>query len=1739
MNKKILWITSFYFLIFFLDMCQKNERVMSKEKKKELERNPKNSQNQHDKKKTHHMKDKYQLNIKDKEEKKRRKKNRKMKNDYLIQKNNSLLNLSYNRNQDIYKNIQNKQKFKTDIILNSFLQNNLSNILTDDIENYIKKYTESNRIMYIQFKYIYLQSLNIIVYFVHPNSTYRSYYDKILNKDIKEISHSIQTLLNNVISTKIIIKMLETIKEQISHLWNKKKITEQEYNKENQEKSKMINSENEKFENYLNKFELEIKPHIEDIQIKVNEYINNPDGHLTYSEYKTHVNNFINEIITNTNINENKDNLPQEPIIKNNNHNSINNENNFIQDTILNTDPELRHNFITLLVSRKQLIYIEYIYFINKNIINKIQENIKLNQNEYKNIITSDIVVNAAKEYEYIIKYYTTFKYLQLLNKSLYDSIYKYKIKNYSDTIESLINQLQQKINKQMFISFDKNNSSHIMIHCRNIKKYINDIYLSIKLKAFELEYLRNINKHINKNEFIKKFLQNETYKKNIDDKIEQMNNIYDNIYIISKQKILNKLNDIIKRHKNKQETNLDTTTIQELLQLLNDIKEMQTKQIDTKMNIFNMYYNDIQQIKININQNHTEMKNILSQLYIPKDEQEYIQIYKNELNDRIRETRDKFNLFNQILQLKEKEKEKEQSIIKKHTYQNITHKTIQQILQQQYKNNPHINTLVQLLYDGHIKKYIEKLTPITQQIQTKINTTNNIEHIKQMLINYIQECKPIQNISEENIYALYQEINKNIENTEYHIIQNVQETTKNLKTKIKTSYDEINQKYEQLSKSISQMKDAKIVLRQMENRLKGKHEEIKKVDLQDVDIKNINDNDDNNDDNNDNNNNNNYNNNNNNYNIIINRNNHTSQFNYILGDYTQLLDHSLFDRTKQNINNLKENIQTNINNIKNMISSLQNELNNYNILKSNFNHIDDKIHTLEQLKILTQEINDKNVTRKIYDIETTYRIDLHNIEDIIKNITSIYYKINILNILNISIKQTYNNNKSIEKLKHKIKKLTNSTQEYINQIKSIPTNLIPEHIKQKSLNQININIKQIHDKLNENVINNLYTKAKDSLQFYINEKNKNKNININSNDNNNNDNINNNNNNNDVYNDIKENQIYIKNKLYECIQIKKDVDELYNIYDQLFKNISQNYNNHSLNFVHSLNNHIMYIFQDTKYGKKKNEQILSDIDNIIKQNENKESYKNLNTSNIQLLKEQIKDFLQIFHILQENITTFENQYKHLIIKMNDKINNNLKDITHIVINDNNTLQEQNSIYNQLQNQIKQIKNINDEIIHNINNNQQILNYCQAQNIFFNMFIKFHTINNDINRKRYNVQKKITHINNSYDIINHIKNNMKHIYQQLKNIQQQLNTTERQLNHIKQNINHFKYLHQSYQTTSIINKMINEKQKIQEFNKKIQHFKEDTQIMINKLMQPTHIQVHKMKLPITQQEDNTQLYRNEHTKESTQIYNINDKGNRMENDTTNERKNSSTYNMINSTIGDKTNTLTSDDQERDKRNTYRNNNIHTNEKNTNEENTNEKNTNEENTNEENTNEHPNEHPNEQHPNEENPNNYQQKNHEKISLQHKTINISQRTIDDSNIYRNNRYNTSSQHKHNFHTNNNSNNRYNNYHDKQNENKYNQGKSSGKDNSYNRILYAGGITTVLFLCSSTAFIFIKNSNESLHIFNIFQEVLNEADIVDLEEKEEYLPVYFDENYNEDFNNIWLNNKKNGELHGVIQK
>ncbi|SOV76594.1 reticulocyte binding protein homologue 4 [Plasmodium reichenowi] len=1665
MNKNILWITFLYFLFFLLDMYQGNDATPGKEKKKDPEADSNNSQNQHDKKKTHHMNNNYDLNIKDKDEKKR-------KNDNLINNyNNSLLKLSYIKNQDnIYKNIQNGQKLKRDIILNSFVQINSSNILMDEIENYVKKYTESNRIMYIQFKYIYLQSLNITAYFVPPNSPFQSYYNKYLNKDINEICHSIQTLLNNVISSKIIFKMLETTKEQILLLWNNKKISEQNYNQENEEKCKRIDSENEKIEKYTNKFEHDIKPHIEDIEKKVNEYINNSDCHLTCSKYKTIIDNYINEvIITNINIYENKYNLPQERIIKNYNHNGINNEDNFIEYNILNADPDLRSNFITLLVLRKQLIYIEYIYFINKNIINKIQENFILNQNKYKHFINSNNAVNPAKEYEYIIKYYTTFKYLQLLNKSLYDSIYKHKINNYSNTIEDLINQLQHKINDQMIISFDKNKSSDIMLQCTNIKKFINDNkYLSIKPKVLEVEYLRNINKHINKNDFLNKFMQNETYKKNIDDKIKDMNNIYDNIYIILKQKFLNKLNEIMQNHKNKQETNLNTTTIQELLQLLKDIKEIQRNQIDAKMNTFNMYYNDIQQIKIKINQNEKEINKVLTQLYIPKNQQEYIQIYITELNDRIKETQTKINLFNKILELKEKEKEN--YITNKHTYQNLTHKTIQQILQQQYKNNTQEkNTLVQLLYNIDIKKYIHELILITQDIQTKMYTTNNIEHIKQMLINYIQKCKPIQNISEHNIYTLYQEIKTNLENIQQEIIQNIQQTTNRLKTNIKKIFDEINQKYDDLTKNVNQMNDTKIVLRQMENRLKGKYEEIKKENLQDRDIKYIGENNDGNNNNND--------------NIIINGNNHTGDYNYTLFHYADLWDNSQFTRTK-------ENIQTNINNIKSLIRNLQNELNNYNTLKSNGSHFYDKIHTLEELKILTQEINDKNVMTKIYDIENTYQNDLHNIEEIIKNITSIYYKINILNILIISIKQTYNNNKSIESLKLKINNLTNSTQEYINQIKGIPTNLLPEHIKQKSLSELNIYMKQIYDKLNENVINNLYTKSKDSLQFYINEKNKNIN-------NNNDHNVHN-----DVYNDIKENQIYKNNKLYECIQIKKDIDELYNIYDQLFKNISQNYNNHSLSFIHSLNNHMLSIFQVTKYGKHKNQQILSDIDNIIKQNEHKESYTNLDTSNIQLIKEQIKYFLQIFHILQENITTFENQYKDLIIKMNHKINNNLKDITHIAINDNYTLQEQNHIYNELQNKIKQIKNVNEVFTHNINYNQQILNYSQAQNNFFNIFMKFQSINNDINRKRYNVQKKITEIINSYDIINYNKNNIKDMYQQLKNIQQQLNTTETQLNHIKQNINHFKYFYKSNQTISIVKNIQNEKLKIQEFNKKIQHFKEQTQIMINKLIQPSNIHLHKMKLPITQQQANTHLHRNEHTKNDTKSYNFNDEENAMGYGTTNERKNSGTNDMINSTIGDKTNVLTNDDQERGKRDTSRNNNIHTNEKNIN-----------------------NEHTNEQYPHKEHPNNYHQKNDEKISLQHKTINTSQRTIDDSNMDRNNRYNTSSQQKNNLHTNNNSNSRYNNNHDKQNEYKYNQGKSSGKDNSYWRIFYAGGITAVLLLCSSTAFSFIKNSNEPHHIFNIFQKEFSEADNAHSQEKEEYLPVYFDEveDENEDFNDI----------------
>ncbi|SOV21203.1 reticulocyte binding protein homologue 4, fragment [Plasmodium sp. DRC-Itaito] len=76
MNKNILWIAFFYFLVFLTGY----DAGQTKEKENILEINPSNSHYQHehhDKQITHHMN---QLNIKDKEEKRKKKKKKKKQN---------------------------------------------------------------------------------------------------------------------------------------------------------------------------------------------------------------------------------------------------------------------------------------------------------------------------------------------------------------------------------------------------------------------------------------------------------------------------------------------------------------------------------------------------------------------------------------------------------------------------------------------------------------------------------------------------------------------------------------------------------------------------------------------------------------------------------------------------------------------------------------------------------------------------------------------------------------------------------------------------------------------------------------------------------------------------------------------------------------------------------------------------------------------------------------------------------------------------------------------------------------------------------------------------------------------------------------------------------------------------------------------------------------------------------------------------------------------------------------------------------------------------------------------------------------------------------------------------------------------------------------------------------------------------------------------------------------------------
>ncbi|EUD67853.1 reticulocyte-binding protein 1 [Plasmodium inui San Antonio 1] len=340
------------------------------------------------------------------------------------------------------------------------------------------------------------------------------------------------------------------------------------------------------------------------------------------------------------------------------------------------------------------------------------------------------------------------------------------------------------------------------------------------------------------------------------------------------------------------------------------------------------------------------------------------------------------------------------------------------------------------------------------------------------------------------------------------------------------------------------------------------------------------------------------------------------------------------YTKDEQNFSRERDKIFAEITHVVEVINKIDSQLNYYGVIEKYFPLISDK-NEVSKVKALKEKIISNRLRDKIYQYEIEFRKQTSAVEDIVSNIQSLNRAINSLKRLNDSINNCNKYNEDIALFRDKVKTLREEIHKEITETER--DKMVGENTKAFLLTSLTDKMRKLREELHDNRLNILEIKNENLLKFYSKSKSQ---IHLSK--------------------DQKGRQDPL-NRIDEWKEIKKEVDELYVIYEMISQNKVTLFKNSSVSYIEAMHrdiNNVVHSITSNKNEILKSVKAIEDKLNLVERNEDYKKVRNTeNSEQIEAIRGSISKLNELVNKHIGAMTALEITSKSLKINAKEKEN--------------------------------------------------------------------------------------------------------------------------------------------------------------------------------------------------------------------------------------------------------------------------------------------------------------------------------------------------------------------------------------------------------------------------------------------------------------------------------------------------
>ncbi|KJP89487.1 hypothetical protein AK88_00930 [Plasmodium fragile] len=610
------------------------------------------------------------------------------------------------------------------------------------LEDYVNELIESDPYFSMEIDYVNLQSLKEITHLIPEGKEYHKFYNEEMDKKITQYTNILEDLIKKYIEAKYeVIRMSALVKIR------KKDGTEMKDEVENVKKLELAK---EKYEKYMQVYNKDIKPIVQDVKNKVYEQLKQSSCthtcHAYLSNYERVLNKYIHSI-------EHTTDESLVTVAKSiNDYNSL----DIVLEYAERENIDIKENVYLLKLLGEEVTDLNSVYVINRSLIsdaNKVLQDIKENGILFHT--KEDKIINSTKE---LVDNYCVFHHIMILNIPI-KKLYEEKIQKSNDLFSKIMEKLKDEAHKLINSLFAEEESNKILKSSEQIVRYAEKMLEKNKEKLDFFRRYPEIRTNPSLEELQYDFIEQEETKKGILSTAELIDYTYNKVFHVYKINHLNKLNEISQFKDRITKGNL----------LLDEISEINKKWNRLKQNIATL--KNLHENMVNMKQRMVEIEINVdnpSKVHELKEKERKLSQYTEEIKEKIKDMINKMHKLKEIIVLRDKAS---QDIITINELLNGgLNVNLDEYINKKNKANDYINSIFKTLYNENEYDLIDTVDALVRENSKIVDETFSIKEIDQVE-QHLREIRVVHakldTLTHENLIHVYDKLREEVNNTE------------------------------------------------------------------------------------------------------------------------------------------------------------------------------------------------------------------------------------------------------------------------------------------------------------------------------------------------------------------------------------------------------------------------------------------------------------------------------------------------------------------------------------------------------------------------------------------------------------------------------------------------------------------------------------------------------------------------------------------------------------------------------------------------------------------------------------------------------------------------------------------------------------------------------------------------------------------------------------------------------------